>query len=275
MRRWRILTAIVFTLMLLFTLSCSATETMEATPADEPAATSEPDATGTPTEEAMEDEPTETPTEEAMEPSPTPAEEAPAPAIEADALSGLDSYRAEIVWSVEGEMAQEMTMEIAETREPQARQISLTTQGETFEIISIEDQTWIRANGVWQQLPGGGIESFLGGMTFIAPEDVSDIAAEEEGDYEFVGREEINGVPTRHYRFAANPEDVAQATDAAEVQEVMGDVWVTDDPDLPAFAMRLDLEYQAQVEGQMRTTTLTWEVKEVNSGLTIEPPEEM
>lgn len=277
MRRWRVLTAIVLTLTLLFTMSCAATETTESTPApDEPTATSEPEAeaTDTPTEEAMEPEPTETPTEEAMEPSPTPSEEEePAPTLEADALSGLDSYRAELTWRAEGEMAQEMNMEIAETRDPQARHIALTTQGNTFEIISIEDQTWVKANGTWQQLPGGGMESFLGEMTFIAPEDVSDIAAEEEGDYEFVGSEAINGVPTLHYRFEADPEDVAQATDATEVQEVMGDVWVTDDPDLPTFAMRLHLEYETEIEGQMRTATMTWEVKEVNSGLTIEPPE--
>ena len=274
MKRWTLITVGLLTLFAL--VSCTTTQTPTPAPptATEPA---EPTATMAP--------PSPTPEEEdAMDATATPAEDgedgevAPAPELESDALAGLESYRAEISWetSLAEGAGQGMTINVAETRDPKAQHLALSGMGTEIEFITTPDGSWVKVGGQWQSLPGGNMESFFGEMTFIAPEDVNELAAaESDADYEFVGTETVNGIQTRHYRINVDPDQLQETTGATDVQAVQGDVWVADEGDLPAFAVRFVVESEVEIEGQTGTATLNWNVQEVNTGITIEPPEGM
>lgn len=283
MRRWTFF--IVGLLTLLTLVSCTMGQTSPTATSAPPTATTAaestapPEPTATSAEEEME--------EEEMEATPTPTEDdeengddeaAQAPALESDALTNLESYRAQMTWETDvgGDGGQEMTMDIAETRDPDAQQIAISSMGTSVEFIVTPDGTWVKAGGQWQSVPGGNMETFFGEMTFIAPEDVNELAsADEDADYEFVGTETINGIQTRHYRVNVNAEELRSATGTSDVQTVDADVWVADESDLPTFAVRFIVQSEVTIEGRTGTGTLTWNVQEVNTEFTIEPPEEM
>ncbi len=285
MRRWTFV--IVGLLTVLTLVSCTtgqsstsptATTAAESTEPPEPTATSAMEPSPTPEEEMEEEE---------VEATPTPAENgeedgdgeaAQAPTLERDALTNLESYRAQITWETDvgGDGAQEMTMDIAETRDPDARQIAINTMGTSVEFIITPDGTWVNVGGQWQSVPTGNMESFFGEMTFIAPEDINELArADEDADYEFIGTETVNGIQTRHYRVNVNAEEFRNTTGTSNVQTVDADVWIADESNLPTFPVRFIVHSEVEIEGQTGTGTLTWNVQEVNTEFTIEPPEEM
>jgi len=253
--------------------ACTTAETPEPTAtAVPPTATAvEPTATTVP--------PSPTPTTPAeSSPTPTPSEAAEAPDLQADALAGLDSYRAQITWqmAMAESTAQDMTINIAETRDPEARQITLSGMDADIQLISTAKGDWVNIGGQLQSIPGGNLETFLGEMTLVTSEDISALAAaNQEGDYTFVGTETINGVQTRHYRINVNPDAWGNIAGTTDVSTTKGDVWVADEADLPAFAVRFTIESEVEIEGETGTVTLTWDVEEINTDFTIEPPEEM
>lgn len=253
--------------------ACSTTETPEPTATAVPptATVVEPTATTAP--------PSPTPTTpKEPSPTPTPSEEAEAPDLQADALAELESYRAQITWQMDtAESAgQDMTINIAETRDPQARQIILSGMDVDIQFISTPEDAWVNVGGQWQSVPGGNLETFLGEMTFVTSEDINALAAaNQEGDYTFIGTETVNGIQTRHYRINVNSEEWGDIAGTADVNTTKGDVWVADESDLPSFAVRFTVESEVEIEGETGTATLTWEVQEINTDFTIELPEEM
>ncbi len=271
MRRLLLLTVGFLTLAAL--AACTTTETTEPTATSVP-----PTATAVePTSTTAPPSPTPTTPEEPT-PTPTPGEEAEAPDLQADALAGLDSYRAEIAWQIDMEESagQDMTINIAETRDPEARQITMIGMNVDIQFISTSEGSWVNIGGQWQSVPGGNLEAFLGEMTLVTSEDISALAtANQEDDYTFVGTETINGIQTRHYRINVNPDEWEEIAGTTDVKTTRGDVWVADENNLPSFAVRFRVESEVEIEGEPGTTTLTWDVQEINTDFTIEPPEEM
>ncbi len=271
MKRLLLLTVGFLSLMAL--VACTTAETPEPTVTAVPptATVVEPTATTAP--------PSPTPTvSEEPSPTPTPSEEVEAPELQADALADLESYRAQITWQMDvAERAgQDMAINIAETRDPKARQITLSGMDVDIEFINTPEGDWINIGGQWQSVPGGNLETFLGEMTFVTSEDINALAAaNEEGDYTFVGTETVNGLQTRHYRINVNADEWGDIAGTTDVSPTKGDVWVADESDLPSFAVRFTVESEVEIEGETGTVTLTWEVQEINTDFTIEPPEEM
>lgn len=196
------------------------------------------------------------------------------PQISGDALAGLDSYRSTIDWRAElsGGIVQQSKMEIEETRNPPARRMIVDSQGQEFEMVQVESNLWVKIAGTWQQLPQEAVEGFFGDAVFVRPEDMSDLAAQEGGTYEYVGTETINDLPTQHYRFSLDPAQAAQVEQFSGAQQISGDIWVVDDPNLPSFAARMNINYETSTQGQESKISVEWNVSDVNSGLTIDPP---
>lgn len=206
---------------------------------------------------------------------PASSEVASAPSIDANALEQLRSYRSQIVWRVRaGDVSlQEMQMEIAQTANPPARHISLSGNQGDFQMVQIEDNLWINAGGQWQSIPASVADSMIGGQLVFTPENLNDLTAGDLDNVTFLGREEINDIQTNRYQITLDPAQLAQTTGGGNVSDVNAEIWVADQADLPAFAMRMTVSYQGSYEGQADTTfDLHWEVSDVNADFTIEQP---
>ncbi len=203
-------------------------------------------------------------------------DEAALPDIADDALSQLDSYRMRFEWSLEKAdgSTESLTMEQAATRDPQAQQFLIGSAGESIEYIQIGDQVWIRYGDEWMQsssdVTGDFAEEFGAGLM----DESNWIDEVEDEDYEYLGREDINGIRARHYRATYNeswlgllgeqgPDDIDQGT---------ADVWIADDNDVPAFVVRFEVEIKGTADSESVTGRLSQEVYDVNATITIEPP---
>lgn len=272
MRELKVTLLILLTLILVGCGTSTPTEMPTSTP--EPA---EPTATTAPAEPtATATEPAPTPTEPAATPTSEEAE-APAPSLQADALTSLNSYQASITIEspIAAEGMAEFQMDIAETRDPPARRLTISGPQIEMQFVQIEEQQWVKVGGQWQEVPGGtGLESFVGEMMLVAPGDISALAADPDADYEFIGRESVNGIESRHYRVQIDSAALQETTGSSNVEDVEAEVWVADQSDLPAFATRFIVNFTGEFEGQTGEGTLTWEIQEVNTEFTIQGPEE-
>ncbi len=224
------------------------------------------------TEESTADE------SEAEESSQEPASDE-GPVIAEDALQGLDSYQSKMSFQMvtdEG-VQEQMIFEVRATRDPAAQHIIIQglDDSETMEMVQIEGQQWLRFGDSWMQTQAEDPETFMDEGLFLSPEDVADFADDE--DYEFVGKERVNGLQTRHYRLNMTTMDTLFAQAYLEdVDEVSIDVWVSDEANLPAFAVRFLMDAKGEVddEGTKGTFTVEQEITAVNTNIVIEPPAE-
>ncbi len=199
------------------------------------------------------------------------------PFTEAD-LEGLDSYRSMMTYRTEtedGTVKDEGSIYIEETREPQAYHMVITDKGEdggTMEIIIVGQDQWINLDGEWMysQASPDEMDDFGMGMIFT-PDEIFSGAA--NGDYDYVGKEKINGIRTKHYRFDLDPAQAADFGDVTDMTEGQADVWVADEPNLPHFPVKLVIVTKGEIEdGVQGTATIEMEITDVNAPITIEPP---
>ena len=191
-------------------------------------------------------------------------------------MDGLDSYRARtsMTWVEEGGESGEMIMTIEETRNPQAQRYSMTTGGQTMQWIQIGDTLWMDAFGSgWMQTQQSSEElsSTFGDASFL---DVDDLDFDEY-DYNYEGRETVDGMNTRHYTFQLTPAQATLMFGAGEVTDFQGEAWIVDESDLPTFAAKYTMHWQGTTfmgsgDGEM---DISYEVYDVNDDFTIEPPE--
>jgi len=225
--------------------------------------------------------------EETSEPvAEEPADDAEPPeSVEFDpqALEGLDSYRYTMI--IRTELAdgtvEEMTMEMAATREPAAQHIVLmgaVAEGERMEIIQIENQQWIQFGEEWMQTEVADTDTF--DFEEDLPVSVEDLNEEALDDAKFVGKETVNGLPTRHYTLGANvleAEILGWESMVENVEDATMDVWIADKADLPAFAARMLVEVTGTApEGDTDAVVkfnMSLNLTDVNADFTIEPPE--
>jgi hypothetical protein len=199
------------------------------------------------------------------------------PTFDDDALEGLDSYRSTFTMRTDMEdgTITEVAFEHEATRDPAASRVMMknTAEGTTSEIemIQVGETSWMRMGEEWMQTSSDQATSFEQGMPYSAD---SFTSVAEDKDYEFVGKEEINGVQTRHYRLSL----VSRAlTGLAFGNLDSGDieVWVADESDLPKFPVRFTLEAEGELqEGKQGKLTFSQEIYDVNADFTIEPPAE-
>jgi len=208
-------------------------------------------------------------------------DESAPPVIAEDALEGLDSYRSRFNLRTEFEdgTVQEIAFEQEATRDPLAQRMLMSSSegdaSEDFEFIRVGDSQWTRFGEEWIQSTMTEEEmDFQEGMIY-SYEDFSSFA--DDDDYEYLGKEKVNGVQTKHYRLDLDPLSMAALTSDGEVKDVEAEVWVAHESDLPEFPMRfvMSAEVTSEVDGEIPGTVFfEQEVYDVNASFIIEPPEE-
>lgn len=202
-----------------------------------------------------------------------------------EALKGLDSYR--YTMNIRAETAdgtvQETTMEIAATRDPAASHTILSggAMQETemdFEIIQIGDQQWIKYGEDWMQTEVVEEDPF--DFQENLPFSMEDLDEETLDKAEFVGKETVNGLPTRHYVVgtdAIEAEILGWERMVDNVEDASMDVWIVDEGDLPPFAVKMIVDVTG-IAPEDNTDALvnfrmSVEITDINADITIEPPE--
>jgi hypothetical protein len=254
----------------------------EDTPA-EPTPTSPPTATPTPPPT-----PTPAPTETPEEPEDTGF------SVDPDAFNELDSYRNEVTMSFESADGETGDVTVLQelVRDLEAQRVVMSFEGDfpllgeemedlagfEMEIVQIASQQWVRMGEMWVETsPEEGSFDFqdMDELTeLIGPEELNDLSDEER--LEFVEREEVNGLQTRHYQgeYAEGFFDQLDLdADKGEVEEAALDIWIADAPDLPQFTVRMLLDVKGVIEGEEGTLTVVQNVTDVNQPISIEAPE--
>ncbi|MGB9870654.1 MAG: hypothetical protein ACPLYD_03230 [Anaerolineae bacterium] len=232
-------------------------------------ATPPPGATGAPPSGSQATVPPPSPTEGPA------TEEAPPLKIAPNALENLNSYRSRLVWrqTVEGSATETLTMEQEETREPAARRIVITVEGGdnpgTMELVQIGDTSWMcspDSGCIQTQTSGEELTGFGEGMIF-KPEDFA------SSDYQYVGRDTVNGVRSRHYTLNITPEMLMGMVQGT-VTATKAEVWVADEAGMPEYVTRFTLSWEGtQEDGKKIQGDWAYEVYDVNKPVTIQPPE--
>ena len=271
------------TLLVLASLACSIFGgAREAIELGQEAATQVSEAATAVGEEGMatlipgssEDETTEeqTATEEAESQEPV-EEEVADPDLDADALEGLESYRARFTaeWNPEEGEGETFTFEEAHTRSPSAQRLLMKgmAEDETVEIVQIEDQSWMCTGGTCTQMQADP-EDLAAGFSEAAMFDPAGTV--DDADTTFVGRERVNGVQTRHYKLNLTAMQAAFLAQG-DVSDVDGDVWIADESDLPELAVRFEMSWTETREDVTGQSTFVYETYDINDPFTIEPPE--
>ena len=233
-----------------------------------------------------------------VEPSPTAMSETgePEPAVEVALVSepftatiGLDSfsaYRVDVSSAFTGTLKGEPTSGdivglLEATENPEARHLRVEMNGETLkslsplgviEIYDIGDTFYLQnpAGGGWLSLPAALADAMLPAEMYN-PEDSIELPATATPQ---PGTEMINGVVTRRYTFG--PDDLPGGS--ANYDEVEGTIWVAVEGN---YVVRFDASLTGRhdnlaVDGTTLldegTITMRYDLSEVNSDLSIEPP---
>ena len=261
--------------LVLASLACSAFGAAErAVEVGQEAATKASEAATAVGEEVMDTPEGEASEEATQEPdeSDESDEEATAPELDPDALSGLDSYRTRVrmEWVPEEGDPEGVSMEQAHTRDPEAQRLVVEGgTGDNVEFVQIGEQAWYCAGGACSQAqadPEDLIAGFGEGMMFD-PDDIAD-----EANATFVKQEEVNGVQSRHYRLDLSAMETALLAQG-EVSDVESNVWIADESGLPNFTVRFQMTWNETREERSGRGELFYEVFDVNEPITIEPPE--
>ncbi len=276
-RQWIVLVAALFVL----SLGCS----LFGGKATEEPAVSEPTAAVVEktTEEpaAGKDEPVTTEEEPAAgkdEPVTTeekPVEDEDVPlTFDENALEGLNSYRMDMTWSFTKEdgSVEEFNIQEEATRDPAAQRYTMLSGGESIEFIRIDQTQWMRFGEEWMQTNAGEDEAMSGfGEFFIKPEEM--FSGTDSNAYKYMGKDNVNGLNTRHYQIKDQIWDMASAFNATEIEEGSVDVWIVDERDLPKFAVRYEVVASGTFEDEGKgKLTLSWNIYDVNADIVIEPP---
>ncbi|HHS97201.1 MAG TPA: hypothetical protein ENK08_04790 [Chloroflexi bacterium] len=203
---------------------------------------------------------------------PPATEEEAEPEVAPGALKSLNSYRVRITWqwTAENGESEQMVIEQEATKEPPAQRIVITSAQEegAIEFVQIGDKAWSCFNGSCIQ-------------TEQDPEELADQFGEEaftdpatyfDTEKEFVGRETVNGINTRHYVLHLSPLEAA-ALSGGEITDLQSEVWVADEGDLPTFVVRFILKWKGTQNDQQGEGQYIYEVYAINAPIIIEPPE--
>jgi hypothetical protein len=147
-----------------------------------------------------------------------------------------------------------------------------------------DGKTWIRGTNGTVKAAGIGLDE-LDSFTNTDPRDVLDALRAVSGDVETVGREELRGVQTTHYRAHVDPAELAksaarqqgattdlldQLSTRADVEDVPLDVWIDGD----GLVRRLALQVSAPEQGSLRSgeVSLAFELWDYGKRVEIDVP---
>ena len=206
------------------------------------------------------------------EPDEAAADDESIPEVDADAMSEFDSYRVRIVsrWTPEVGDAEGLTMEQAHTRSPVAQQF-IIDMGEDVEteFVQIENEAWYCSGGSCTQTAADAEElaTGFGDSMVLDPADVTN-----DADARFVGRERMNGVQTSRYALDLS-EAQAAVLAQGDVADLQSNVWIADEPSLPAYTARFEMSWTETRDGEAGKSEFFYDVYDVNAPFSISPPE--
>jgi len=195
--------------------------------------------------------------------------------IDPGAMDELSSYRSRItmqIESAEGE-GETIDVELSATTDPLAQHIVMFSQGQEVEMIQIGNEQWIRFGEDWMQSTIDATETDMTEELSSFFMDVEEFGALEDEEYQYVGKEKINGMNTRRYRLehAALLGDLGFGAED-EIDKGEAEVWIVDEPDLPKFVVRADVTLEGMIDGEAGKFIVMQEIYDVNADFTIEPP---
>ncbi len=198
-------------------------------------------------------------------------EDAVQPEIDEDGLFDLQSYRMRVKteWIPEDGDPQVSVVEEAYTREPRARRMVMMGVADdvTMEFVEIGEQAWWCSAGACSQMQAepDEMDSAFGDSGVFDPDFVPEDAL-------YLGSETVNGIQTRHYALdlTAMRADLASR---GEISGLSGEIWVADEPNLPAFTVRYEAAWSVKGSDEAGDHSMVYEVYDVNAPFTIEPPE--
>ncbi|HQE93194.1 MAG TPA: hypothetical protein PLH19_09705 [Anaerolineae bacterium] len=245
-------------------------------------ATEEPTAVAQPTTEQQEGK--ETPEEQKATPEATAVPTAESAgedegfSVDTDALEDLDSYRMQMTLSFTAEdgTVEETSIEEEATRDPFAQHYTITSAGQSLEFIRVGDTQWMNAGEDWMQTPVSEDESTGEFGQFLQLDQMfSDV---DKDSYQYLGKETINGMNTRHYRLKEDAWNTAWDLTGEEegtIEEGTMELWVVNENNLPQFAARLEIHAKGTFsEDRKGELLITEEILDINAPITIEPPAE-
>jgi hypothetical protein len=195
---------------------------------------------------------------------------------DSDGLDQLDSYRATISYEMTNAdgIVQSFEFEQAATRDPAAQHLTMSSEEGDIEYIQIEDQMWIRFGEEWIQSSSdsAGTDDF-GSILTGSADWMSDV---DENDYEYLGKETVNGINTKHYQvtYSAGWIGILDEVDGdGDIDSGVADVWIANERDLPEFMARYRIELEGTLGGKEGSVTMAQDITEINEPVVIEAPE--
>lgn len=183
-------------------------------------------------------------------------------------LSRFDSYRLSqrISWQQEGGTKESMTFLIEFVREPPAGRYVVTSGGgaHQMEIIRIGDSNYMGVDGKWR-LTQVSSDSFLEQAGWWGQPDA--LLAPAKGKY--LGKEKVNGLDTRHYRYEGNVLLPIKRLD--KIEKVTADVWVSTKYDV--YTKVIIAWERVDQEGGKGTLSMESTLIDINEPITIKAPE--
>lgn len=265
---------VLLALVLMLLVACGGSEPETAVPTPEDVAVVQDDGAGADVESV---EPTAVADEPAPEPEPTAVPEptatdepAPEPTAEPEptqetAVGGDVREELFALLDAQREVGSWRAMQVIETDEgtfestvdhvvPDRFRMTMDFAGQTMELIIIGDTFYQNMGGTWTELPvdlGQQFTNIYSNPDAFLEEAVTDV--------EFVGTEDLDGVPTRVYRFTSV--DTIEGTDATTDVTM----WVRESDNLPIKQLIL-----TNADGVTGTITQTYDY---DVEIVIEPPQ--
>ncbi len=270
MKRWTLLLIVV---LLLSSLACSLSGGKSATPAPSQATAAPKSNATSGGGNTTTQENTATPQAQTSQPENGGSSDSESfPTLDPNALAGLDSYRSKITMTVvyTNGTTEQMEMSQEEVRDPLAKHILLHSDQGDIEMIQVGDTQWMRLGDNWMQSPVGDEQAFGDfGSLFIGADELADVS--QQNDYKYIGREDVNGVRTKHYQLKYN---ASMNVGQEEISNGVADIWIANESNLPEFAVRFKLEASGMVDNQQSQFSILQDVYDINKPITIEPPED-
>ncbi len=236
------------------------------------------------------EQPTSPPESGGGEPPASPPESSGS-APEIAELSTVNSYRLTMTWrgeSEDGSQSYEMLMTEAWVKEPPARHFTMSSAasgaeegpGMGIEMIRIGDSSWMKMGDNWVQMdsPDGSAmgDDFTNAWEgMLGEEDAENLTLE--------GTETVNGINCKYYTTGSDTTVIAPDPEGGTIEiTVGGEVWVADQPGLPAIAVRWRSRMEGGfsplplggASGESSVTFMEYDVTDINMPIIIEPPEE-
>jgi hypothetical protein len=250
----------------------------------------EPTTTTSQTTEAADETLAAEPVGEVTEPVAEPESVEPAPPPETDeeailppegvfsnaavALAGLNSYRYSTLFTFVGEADGEIeggSIEVTGiVAGPDRKHLSWRDLWEdrTFEVVQIDDRAWIFDDAGWRDAPILVADAMSQAVLIYAPSIAWEgIFGELEQTAAYVGVETVNGVLAHHY---TSTYEQWTGYWSGELEDASGDVWIAE----AGYPVKYSFSATGiDQDGDRGTVTWRMDLTDVNTEITIEPPD--